>query len=68
MGNVTVAVSLLSGILDRDLIVSLRTLDGTAVGKSDNKLSQGTCIVIVCSHLGKVTLSNLISQSSWNGL
>lgn len=39
MGNVTVAVSLLSGILDRDLIVSLLTLSGTAVGESDNKLS-----------------------------
>ena len=39
VGNVTVAVSLLSGILDRDFIVSLLTLSGTAVGKSHNELS-----------------------------
>ena len=32
-GSVTVAVSLISGILARDVIVSLQTLNGTAVGK-----------------------------------
>ena len=39
IGNITVAVSLLSGILARDLIVSLLTLNGTAMGKSHNELS-----------------------------
>ena len=39
VGNITVAVSLLSGILARDLIVSLLTLNGTAVGESHNELA-----------------------------
>ena len=40
VGTVSVAVSLLSGILDRDVIVSLWTINGLAVGKSFNKLSK----------------------------
>ena len=40
VGSVTVAVSLLSGVLARDVIVSLQTLNGTAMGESCNKLSQ----------------------------
>ena len=39
VGSVTVAVSLLSGILVRDVIVSLQTMNGTAVGKSLSYLS-----------------------------
>ena len=39
VGNTSVVVSLLSGILARDLIVSLLTLNGTAMGKSHNELS-----------------------------
>ena len=39
VGSVTVAVSLLSGILARDVIVSLQTMNSTAVGKSPDKLS-----------------------------
>ena len=37
VGSVNVAVSLLSGILARNVTVSLRTRDGTAVGESLNK-------------------------------
>ena len=40
VGSVTVAVSLLSGILSRDVIVSLHTMNNTAIGESLNKLSQ----------------------------
>ena len=40
VGSVTVAVSLLSGMLARDVIVTLWTINGLAVGKSFNKLSQ----------------------------
>ena len=40
VGSVAVAVSLLSGILSRDVIVSLQTMNNTAIGKSLNKLSQ----------------------------
>ena len=39
-GTVTVAVSVLSGILDRDVIVSLWTINGLAVGKSYDQLSE----------------------------
>ena len=39
VSSVTVAVSLLNGTLARDLIVSLLTLSGTAVGESDYELS-----------------------------
>ena len=38
--TVSVAVSLLSGVLARDVIVSLHTMNGTAMGKSFKKLSQ----------------------------
>ena len=37
VGSVSVAVSLLSGILARDVIVCLRTMNGMAVGESLNK-------------------------------
>ena len=37
-GSVSVAASLISGILARDVIVSLQTLNGTAVGKLDSWL------------------------------
>ena len=40
VGSVTVAVSLLSGILARDVIVSLHTMNNTAIGKSLNNLSE----------------------------
>ena len=40
VGTVSVAVSLLSGGLTRDVIVSLQTLNGTAMGKTCNKLFQ----------------------------
>ena len=40
VGSVTVAVSLLSGILARDVTVSLHTMNNTALGKSLNKLSE----------------------------
>ena len=40
VGSVTVAVSVLSGILARDVIVSLWTINGLAVGKSFNKLPE----------------------------
>ena len=39
LGSVSVAVSLLNGILARDVIVSLQTVDGMAVGESLNKLA-----------------------------
>ena len=39
VGSVTVAVSLLSGILARDVTVPLHTMNGTAIGKFPNKLS-----------------------------
>ena len=32
VGSVSVAVSLLNGILGRDVVVTLQTLDGTAIG------------------------------------
>ena len=37
--SVSIVVSLLNGILARDVIVSLRTINGTAVGESLNKLA-----------------------------
>ena len=37
VGSVTVAVSLLGGILARDVTVPLHTMNGTAIGKSPNK-------------------------------
>ena len=40
VGNVIVAVSVLSGMLARDAIVSLQTINGLAAGKSFKKLSQ----------------------------
>ena len=43
VGNVSVAVSLFSGILARDVIVSLRTMNGMAVGESLNKLA---CLIM----------------------
>ena len=46
VGSVSVAVSLLSGILGRDVIVSLRTINGTAVGESLNKLA---CMLTWCA-------------------
>jgi len=36
-GSVSVAVSVICGILARDVIVSLQTLNGTAVGKVNNQ-------------------------------
>ena len=39
VGSVSVVVSLLSGILGRDVIVSLQTINGLAVGESLNKLA-----------------------------
>ena len=33
VGSVSVAVSLLNGILGRDVVVTLQTLDGTAMGE-----------------------------------
>ena len=55
MGSVTVAVSLLRGILARDVIVSLQTMNGTAIGKSYNNLSylskQQSCKGFVTSSL-----------------
>ena len=33
VGTVSVAVSLRNGILDRDVVVTLQTLDGTAMGE-----------------------------------
>ena len=33
MGSVRVAVSLLNGVLARDAVVTLQTLDGTAIGE-----------------------------------
>ena len=65
MGNMTVSVSLLSGILARDLIVSLLTLNGTAVGESDNELSSASRSILA-DMLQK--FCNLISHSSWDGL
>jgi len=38
VGSVTVAVSLLRGILARDVIVSLHTMNATAMGKSANTI------------------------------
>ena len=40
VGSVTVAVSLLSGILARDVIVSLHTMNNTAIGKPLSKISE----------------------------
>ena len=40
VGSVTVAISLLRGILARDVTVSLQTMNSSAMGKSLNKLSQ----------------------------
>ena len=40
VGSVRVAVSVLSGILGRDVIVSLQTMNNTAIGKSLNKISE----------------------------
>ena len=45
VGNMTVAVSQQSGILARNLIVSLRTLDGTAVGKSECLIMSYTYLI-----------------------
>ena len=39
MGNTSVVVSLLSGSLARDVIVSLQTLNITATGESPNELA-----------------------------
>ena len=39
VGSVRVAVSLLSGILARDVIVSLQTINSMAVGESLNKFA-----------------------------
>ena len=36
-GSVSVAVSVIYGILARNVIVSLQTLNGTAVGKLNNQ-------------------------------
>ena len=54
VGNMTVSVSLLSGILARDLILSLLTLSGTAVGESDNELSSASYSILGCRHVAKV--------------
>ena len=54
VGNMTVSVSLLSGILARDLTVSLLTLSGTAVGESDNELSSASHSILACRHIAKV--------------
>ena len=67
VGNITVAVSLLSGILDRDLIVSLLTLNGTAVGESDKGHLHVQDLQSCCKGL-TIMLCNLIPQSSWDGL
>ena len=39
MGKISVVVSLLSGSLARDVIVSLRSLNSTAMGESPNELA-----------------------------
>lgn len=65
VGNMTVAVSQQSGILARNLIVSLRTLDGTAVGESDNELSSASRSILA-DMLQK--FRDFISHSSWDGL
>ena len=39
-GNVSVAVSVLSGTLGRDVIVSLKTMNGTATGEFPNLLQE----------------------------
>ena len=54
VGNMTVAVSQQSGILARNLIVSLRTLDGTAVGKSECLVMTGHLHTHVYTHVVKV--------------
>ena len=61
VGNVSVAVSLFSGILGRDVIVSLRTMNGMAVGESLNSPAG-----IAIAQLQR--LKYLISQCSWDGL
>ena len=58
-GSVSVAVSVLTGTLGRDIIVSLKTMNGTAVGKSP-QLLQEFYIHIENFHL--------ILQCSWDGL
>ena len=45
VGNVSVTVSLFSGILGRDVIVSLRTMNGMAVGEL---LIKHACLIIGC--------------------
>jgi len=45
VGSVHVSVSLLSGILARDVIIFLRTMNGTAVGESYAcRLNNGACV------------------------
>ena len=52
MGNTSVVVSLLSGSLARDVIVSLRSLNSTAMGEFPNELAISgylcTLIGILC--------------------
>ena len=50
-GSVIVAASLISGILARDVIVSLKTVNGTAMGKSTELLQEFHI------HLGTFSLS-----------
>ena len=67
MGNTSVVVSLLSGSLARDVIVSLQTLNITATGESPNEL---TISRYLCANVGiyMVVLHDVLLQSSWNGL
>ena len=64
VGSVSVAVSLLSGILARDVIASLRTANGTALGESL------TCMHAykICSYVAEVKMCDLLPQYSWDGL
>ena len=60
-GSVSVAVSVLTGTLGREVIVSLMTLNGTAVGMSPEILQKFHI------HLNIVEVLSY-PQSSWDGL